>query len=159
MKSSEAERQFRWGLSELSRRNFAAATSRFRRAILAEREAGAGLPSANYISYYSLSRALAHGPTHEDVRVCRHAVVRNRFDARLWRNLAEVCQLAGKRTRALEAIEQGLKLDPNDPKLRSMLSRADRRGRPVFPSLGRDNPINRSLGRLRARWPRRAGVG
>jgi tetratricopeptide (TPR) repeat protein len=109
-----------------------------------------------YRSYFGLSRALSRGAKLEDVRICEMAAEADHFDPVLQLNLGKVYLRAGKTTRALQTFRQGLRLDPNNEELLAAFRRADRRKRPVIGTLSRDNGLNRSLGRLRARFLVRA---
>jgi len=55
-----------------------------------------------------------------------------------------------KEQKALETIESGLKLHPEDETLLQARRSLGMRARPAVPFLGRSNPINVSLGRARA---------
>ena len=49
----------------------------------------------------------------------------------------------------MHAIAQGLALDPRNAALRALHDEIGVRKRPVFGFLSRNNPVNRTLGRLR----------
>ena len=49
----------------------------------------------------------------------------------------------------MNAIAQGLALDPRNSALRSLQSEIGVRKRPVLGFLSRNNPVNRTLGKLR----------
>lgn len=150
MTLADPERHYQSGLTLLNRGRYHEAVTQFQAALESEKERGAMRPQMRYLSYYGLSRALANRPTPEDVQICERAAAQDSFDATLLLNLGKVYLLTGKTTKALATFERGMKLDPNDRSLRAMFRRADRRARPPLPMLGRDHPLNRSLGRLRA---------
>ena len=64
-------------------------------------------------------------------------------------NLARVYLAAGNRKKALEAVEAGLKMHPEDEYLLSVRKSLGVRARPPVPFLDRSNPINVSLGMAR----------
>ena len=149
MAKSNSHQCCRIGLALFAKGRYADAARRFHQAILADREAGVMRPRMRLLSYYGLSQALSGRPSIEAVRLCERAAKEDGFDATLQLNLGKIYLLTGKRTKALSAFERGLRLDPYDARLQAMLARSDRRARPVVGGLGRDHPINRSLGRLR----------
>ena len=105
-----------------------------------------------YLSYYGLSVALTHRPTREAIQACEIAAKSNFFSAEMQLNLGKVYSLAGKTTRALAAFERGLQRNPNSEALKAEVAAAERRRGPVIPWLDRKHPINRFLGRARARF-------
>jgi hypothetical protein len=102
-----------------------------------------------FLSYYGLSRALAEGVSRESIEACERAAQWDDFDPDLMANLGWIYLLANRRTSALAALERGLRLDADNPRLRALLLRADRRSRPVLRRLPRSHALNRALGRLR----------
>lgn len=144
-----AQNLFRKGLAALSEGDAAEAQALFHAAIQAERRRGIRRPQMRYLSFYGLSVALAKGATSEAVRACEVAARSEQATADLFLNLAKVYEMAGKLTRALDACERGLLMDPNHPALRALLSKLDRRQRPPVPFLPRSNPVNRWLGKVR----------
>jgi tetratricopeptide (TPR) repeat protein len=154
------EGHFRKGLEALNDGRMREARDHFRAAIAVEKDQGPARPQMRYVSYYGLSLVLTEGPSRMAVGFCEQAASRDSFDPVLQLNLGRVYLVAGMTTRALAAFESGLRLDPSNKRLQAELVRADRRARPTLPRLGRDHPINRSLGRLRASlFPRRPRAG
>ncbi len=145
-----AENLFRKGLAALSEGDSAEAVALFHAAIQYERRRGIGRPQMRYLSFYGLSLALSRGATAEAVRACEVAARSVQSTADLYLNLVKVYLLAGKVTRALEACEHGLRMDPRHRGLRAELEKADRRQIRALPFLKRAHPVNRWLGRLRA---------
>ncbi|MHC4493409.1 MAG: tetratricopeptide repeat protein [Planctomycetota bacterium] len=107
------------------------------------------------LSYYGLSLALANGANHDAVRACEQAIAMDDLDSELYYNLARVYLLASKRTRAMRTLERGMHIDPTSRRLARLRREVERRASPVLPRLGRDHPLNRSLGKLRARLLRK----
>jgi len=142
---------YRQAIALMSDRRYADAARRFEAAIGAHRARATARPPMRYYSFLALARALAAGkPRAEDMRLCERAATSDGFDPVLQLNLRRVCLMAGMTTRALAAFSRGLRLDPDNRQLGALLSAHDRRRRPVFPGLGRDHGLNRSLGRLRS---------
>jgi len=144
-----AENLFRKGLAALSGGDAREARALFHAAIQAERRRGIRRPQMRYLSFYGLSVALSEGATVEAVRACEVAARSEQATADLFLNLAKVYEMAGKLTRALDACERGLLMDPDHPGLRAILARLDRRRTPPLPFLDRSNPLNRWLGKVR----------
>lgn len=108
------------------------------------------LPSLFY-SYLGYGIAWRQRKPHEGLLLCEHAVQSEFFQPENYVNLARTHLLAGRRLSALRAVEQGLRVDPEDPRLHELLHRIQLRRHPVLPFLARSNPINYSLGMVRHR--------
>jgi tetratricopeptide (TPR) repeat protein len=158
---------FRRGLRAFREGRAARAREDFERAMSAERRLGAVRPSMRFLSYHGLSRALAEGMSREALEACERAAQWDDFDPDLMANLGWIYLLANRRTSALAALEKGLRLEPENRRLKALLRRAERRSRPVLPRLSRSHFLNRTLGRLRRRLlarksvsaPSRGGLG
>jgi tetratricopeptide (TPR) repeat protein len=149
---SDAAVHYRQGLALFSERRFSEAARRFEAAIGAQRTHAAARPPNRCLSYLALSRSLASGkPRGEDLRLAEQAATSDPFDPLLRLNLGRLCLLAGLTTRALASFERGLRLDPMNRQLVSILSAHDRRRPPLVPGLGRDHVVNRSFGKLRSK--------
>ena len=85
----------------------------------------------------------------EGLRLCQHAVKTQFYHPDCHLNLARVQILAKNRKGAVHAIAQGLALDPRNSALRSLHDEIGVRKRPVIGFLSRNNPVNRTLGKLR----------
>ena len=85
----------------------------------------------------------------EGLRLCQHAVKTQFYHPDCHLNLARVQILAKNRKGAVHAIAQGLALDPRNAALRALHDEIGVRKRPVIGFLSRNNPVNRTLGRLR----------
>ena len=149
--------QFRAGLKALRSGNEERAMLHFGAALDGQMERGGNdRDTGRYLSYYGLSMALCRGANHESLRACQRAVNLDNCDADLFLNLARVYLMARKKTRAMEIISRGLRIDPAHSGLTRLQAREERRARPLVPMLHRDHPLNRSLGRLRSSLSRRA---
>ena len=102
-----------------------------------------------YLSYLGCATARIQGPTKEARSLCRHAVKVEFFQPENWANLAEVMLLSKKRKEAVEAVRQGLEIDPQNARLQELEATLGLRRPPVLGMLSRANPLNRILGRLR----------
>ena len=102
-----------------------------------------------YLSYLGCAIARIEERHKEARALCRHAIKVEFYQPENWANLAEVMMLSGMRKEAIDAVRQGLKIDSQNERLQEMHSNLGRRRRPVVGFLGRRNPINYLLGRLR----------
>ena len=102
------------------------------------------------LSYYGLCLAMHKGRTKEGAEYCELALEKEFFRADFYWNLAQVWIRAGRRRKAVEAIERGLAVDPQNRSLLEVRDRIGVRRRPIFSFLGRGHPLNVSLGKVRA---------
>jgi tetratricopeptide (TPR) repeat protein len=116
---------------------------------VAERSHGDLSSASLYLSYLGCAIARVQKPTKEARKLCEHAVSVEFYQPENWANLADVMWLSGERERAVAAVEQGLKIDPQNPRLAEVRKSLGLRRRPVLRFLNRSNPINHALGRLR----------
>lgn len=145
-----AENNFKRGLAALVDANHSDATVYFWRAVDIDRQRNGKRPDARYLSYYGLSLAKSRRSTGEAIELCEWAAQIESLNPEIFVNLGQVYLLAGKTTLALKVFERGLRLDPRHPVLRREVRRIDRRCSPVVTGLGRDHPLNRWLGKMRA---------
>jgi len=135
----EAARSQQWELG------FALLGEAYRRL---SREPEAGVPAAA-LSYYGLCLAMHRGRTKEAAEFCELALNREFFRADFYWNLGQVWIRAGHRRKAVEAIERGLAVEPQNPRLTKLMQGIGVRREPVLSFLDRDNPLNVSLGKVR----------
>jgi Flp pilus assembly protein TadD len=109
-----------------------------------------------YLSFLGLSVARAERKWDQALEFCEIAVHLKRQEAQFRLNLAEVYQLAGRRTQAIDTLNAALEVFSNDERLKRARSRVEKRCSPVLPFLERDNFLNRHLGKLRHRALKRA---
>ena len=102
-----------------------------------------------YLSYLGCAIARIHDRTKEARVLCKRAVKAEFYQPENWANLAEVMLLSGRRKEAIEAVEQGLRIDSQNERLQQVHKQLGRRRRPVVGFLHRKNPLNHALGRLR----------
>jgi hypothetical protein len=156
MSVPSAESCFRRGLVALVDGDPATAASHFKSAIAIERHQSVTRPEMRYLSYYGLSLALAHGATPDAIHACEVAVRGAFYDPHLLVNLSRVYLMAGKTTKALAALEHGLKRSPFHRGLRAEYAKVNRREPPPLSVVSRDHVLNIWLGRVRQSVRRRA---
>ena len=102
-----------------------------------------------YVSYYGLSLAHSEAKWAEAEQLCHTALCRNRRQAQLYLNLAEVYASSDRRQAAADTLSRGLRHLPHDARLQEAFGRLVTRRTPVLAFLPRTNAINRSLGAFR----------
>jgi Flp pilus assembly protein TadD len=110
-----------------------------------------------YLSFLGLAMARAERKWDKASELCEIAVQLKRQEVQFHLNLAEVYQLSGRRTKAMEALDAALELFSNDQRLKRARSRIEKRRSPVLSFLDRDNVLNKQLGKLRHRALKRSG--
>ena len=68
-------------------------------------------------------------------------------DSTHYLNLGRIFLAAGRKDKAIQSFRQGLKIERN-PRIQNHLNQLGVRRPEVFPSLDRDNPLNKYLGKL-----------
>jgi hypothetical protein len=116
--------------------------------VTASEDASSGLPGLFY-SYLGYGIALRDRRVREGLKLCRHAIEVEFFQAENYLNLARTCLLARDRKGAVKAVRAGLKIDRNNQKLIALYKEMGIRSLPVLSFLDRSNPINVLLGRIR----------
>lgn len=114
------------------------------------------LPGLFY-SYLGYGIALRQRRVQEGLKLCRHSVKIQFYEPENYVNLARTCLLAGDRPGAVRAVVDGLKVIRQHPTLLRLHRELGIRAAPVLPFLGRSNPLNLLLGRLRHAWRGHAG--
>ena len=107
-----------------------------------------GLPGLFY-SYLGYGIALRDRRIRDGLKLCRHSIEVEFYQAENYLNLARTCLLANDRKRAVQAVRGGLKIDRNNPHLLALYKELGIRSQPVLRFLDRAHPINQLLGRLR----------
>jgi len=116
---------------------------------VASKQQRSGELSGLFYSYLGYGIARFDHRYREGLRLCRHAVKKEFFHPENFLNLARTHLLAGDRRGAIRAIEEGLRIDPENEDLREYHKELGVRRRPVLRFLARDNVLNRILGKLR----------
>lgn len=115
------------------------------------------LPSAAY-SYLGYGVARYKRNVAQGVRLCKHSIKLEWFQPDNYLNLARTCLLSDKYKReALEAVRDGLKVDPDHPELLNLYAELGVRRPPVLGFLPRGNFVNRMLGSLRSTFTKSGG--
>jgi hypothetical protein len=145
--SAEVADTLRSGI-ECCRRGDWNAGLRFLGQVAEKEEASGGLPGLFY-SYLGYGIALRDRRIREGLKLCRHSIEVEFYQAENYLNLARTCLLANDRKRAVQAVRGGLKIDRNNPHLLALYKELGIRSQPVLRFLDRKHPINQFLGRLR----------
>ena len=104
---------------------------------------------ATGLSFFGLCLALVQKKFKPAIDLCKRAIELQFYSADHHANLARVYVAAGNRKKALESVEAGLKIHPEDDRLIAVRKSLGIRKRPAVPFLDRSNPINVSLGMAR----------
>ena len=115
---------------------------------LAQTADKSSLPGLFY-SYLGYGIARCERRIKEGIKLCQHAIKVEFYQPENYLNLARSQLLANDRRGAVQAIQRGLKVDPNHLDLLDLAHEIGVRRRPVLSFLSRDNFLNRLLGRLR----------
>ena len=151
--SAEVADTLRSGI-ESCRRGDRNAGLRFLGQLAEKEEATGGLPGLFY-SYLGYGIALRDRRIREGLKLCRHSIEVEFYQAENYLNLARTCLLANDRKRAVQAVRGGLKIDRNNPHLLSALQGA-RRPQPAGAPLPRPRPPDQPApGPPAPRHPRR----
>ena len=105
--------------------------------------------AAQGLSYFALCVALVEKKYKAAIDLCKRALELEFYNSEHHMNLMKVYVAAGNRKKALETVEAGLKLHPEDESLLHARRTLGLRARPAVPFLERANPINVSLGQAR----------
>jgi len=108
-----------------------------------------GQKSAEALSFYGLCIALVQKKYKLAIEFCQKAIDMNFYWPDHYTNLARVYIAASMKRKAVETLEKGLSMFPEDKGLRRVRRELGVRARPSVPFLGRENPINKALGRSR----------
>ncbi len=106
------------------------------------------------MSWYGVTLVLVERNSALGLSLCDQAL-RPGPEPELLLNLARVHLALNSRERAVRAISRGLAAWPQHEALLAAQAALGMRRPPVLALLGRGNPLNRLLGRLRHRWSRR----
>ncbi len=101
------------------------------------------------LSYFGLSLALVKKEYKTAVELCKRAIDLEFYNGDHYANLSRVYAAQGKRKKAVQTAEAGLKLQPENEELRAARRALGVRSRPAVPFLDRDHPINVSIGQVR----------
>jgi len=105
--------------------------------------------SAEGLSYFGLCLALVQKKFKPAIDLCRRAIELQFYSGEHYENLTRVYVAAGNRKKALETIDAGLKLMPDDDSLLAVRKSLGVRAKPAVPFLDRAHPINVTIGQSR----------
>jgi tetratricopeptide (TPR) repeat protein len=105
--------------------------------------------SAEGLSYFGLCLALVQKKYKNAIDLCRRSIELQFYSADHYANLTRVYVAAGNRKKAIETIDTGLRLIPDDELLLLVRKSLGVRARPAVPFLDRAHPINVTLGQSR----------
>jgi tetratricopeptide (TPR) repeat protein len=137
--------EFRKGVELLKNEYPQKALVRLRRAFECDKH------NAYYISFLGLSIARAQRNWDQASELCEIAVQLKPTELQFHLNLGEVYASAGLREKALDKLDDALKLFGEDVRLKQARSKVANRRVPLLPFFGREHFLNRELGKLRHR--------
>ena len=129
-------------------KDYGSALRSFQRALADMEFEGVSVVHPQFLSHYGVALALASGKRDEGRRLCERSIQLEPYEPEHYLNLARIHQSAGNRRAAFSAFERGLAISPEHPLLLQERKYLDRRKPLALPSLHRDHPLNRCLGRL-----------
>jgi len=118
-------------------------------AILSEAYAKTGEKSPDGLSYYGLCLAIVQKKYKNAVDLCKKAIEMQFYRADHYSNLSRVYLETDHKQKAIDIVEKGLKVNPEDEGLLKLRKAIGVRARPPIPFLSRSNPLNEFLGRAR----------
>ncbi len=101
------------------------------------------------LSYFALCLALIEKQYRPAIEMAQKAIESQFYKGEHYVNLGRIYVAAGQRKKAVEVVDKGLGVIPQDERLRAFRRELGVRQRPPVPFLDRANPINKSLGRTR----------
>ena len=113
--------------------------------------------AASAFSYYGVCVAMVKRRYADAVNYCNVSLKANFMDADHRANLAMVFLERNDREKAIETLNEGLRLQPRNRQIQKIFREIGRRRPPVIRFLPRDNPINVWLGRRRYEREKRSG--
>jgi tetratricopeptide (TPR) repeat protein len=105
--------------------------------------------AASGLSFFGVCLALVQRKFKVAADLCRRAVDLEFYNGDHYANLARVYLAAAQRRKALDAVDSGLKVAPENEELLKVRAQIGIRARPAVPFLDRSNPINVTLGQAR----------
>lgn len=140
---AEALGQFKIGLSQLQKGFARDAVTKLRSAVDLQPR------NAYFVSYFGLALGLAQRQWSEAETLCIKALQLKRTVPQLYLNLADVYEYSGRIGDAVDILCEGLRYTGRDSRIEAALRCYGVRKPPVISFLGRHNPLNRYLGKLR----------
>jgi Flp pilus assembly protein TadD len=143
--------EFRQGVELLMNEYPQKALVRLRRAFECEKH------NPYYLSFLGLSIARAQRKWDQATELCEIAVQLRPKEIQFHLNLGEVYASSGRREKALDMLEAALELFGEDERLKQARGKVENRRNLLLPFFGRENFLNRELGKLRHRTLKRLG--
>ncbi len=148
--SKTVNRQISAAIDATKREDYLLALTQFLEAYGSEDVAAIGTAkAATGLSFFGLCLALVQKKFKPAIELARRALDLEFYNPEHTINLSRIYVAAGNRKKALETIEAGLKLMPEDEALIAARKELGVRARPSVPFLTRSHPINVSLGQAR----------
>lgn len=110
------------------------------------------LPSL-YYSYLGFGLAAYENRYKTGLEVCQVGIQRGSREPENYLNLARIYWLKNRLDLARAALDSGLRIDPENDRIRRLQAALERRQPAILTFLPRSHGLNRTLGRLR-RWVR-----
>lgn len=101
-----------------------------------------------YLSYLGLITALAEKKYRNGATICEKAIKREFYNPVFYLNLGKVYVAGGYKLKAIDAFNNGLKIDGNHDEIISELKKMGLRRKPVISFLTRTHVLNKYLGLL-----------
>jgi predicted Zn-dependent protease len=108
-----------------------------------------GSRDPKHLSFAGLAVATEEGDVKTGLSWCERALELAFYDPQMYINLARLHEQTGWKTQAAQVLRKGLRANPGNRKLLAEINRVSPRTPNAFPSLPRNHPVNRYLGRLR----------
>jgi len=143
--------EFRQGVELLRNEYPQKALVRLRRAFECEKH------NPYYLSFLGLSIARAQRKWDQATELCEIAVQLKPKEIQFHLNLGEVYASSGRREKALDMLEAALELFGENERLKQARGKVENRRNLLLPFFGRENFLNRELGKLRHRALKRLG--
>jgi tetratricopeptide (TPR) repeat protein len=143
MNEAVAEKEFSRGLKVLAEGNSPAALTCF------EKACGLG-SSPSYSSYFGFCVARERGQVQRGILLCKAALQKEPGNPVHYLNLGRIHLAGGDKLEAIRVFRDGLGHGSNR-EIIGLLDAIGTRKSPVIPSLGRDNPLNKFMGKLLGR--------
>ncbi len=148
MKELHSEELFKVGLKLLREKKYGDALTFIKMAIeKGGYENGAEIPPL-YLSYLGLVTALAEKRYRNGTTICEKAIKREFYNPVFYLNLGKVYVAGGYKLKAIDAFNNGLKIDGNHDEIIAELKKMGLRRKPFIPFLMRTHTLNKYLGLL-----------
>lgn len=146
--SDQLKALLRQGVLAVQQRDWEEAYEVLGEALDGYRQRGEKIP-ALVLSYYALSLGMHTRKFKQAIEFCQSALATEPARVEHYANLAQLYHAAGLRRKAVEAIEEGLRIENSYPRLLQLRATLGWRRPPVISSLSRDHWLNVFLGRIR----------